>query len=165
LNLVSGTVVLGNVYAELTETFSAKNYYQDALILAKRLGNKGLEGSIFNNLGLLSYKRENIDEAKKYWERALEIAREIQDQKLEKEVLHNLSLVMLPSPETNSVNEMDEGNTNANTGSEDLQRITPTDIRPATEMISIAAVRRRRAELEREQAEKNRHGLIEHHVV
>jgi len=70
----------------------AESKYQEALVLAREMGDKSNQVGALVNLGFLLSARNNAVQGIKFWEEGLVLAREIQDGKNESLLLYNLSV-------------------------------------------------------------------------
>ena len=81
---------LGSAYSDLGQVDKAIKYYEQALEIAKEIGDRKNEGAHLGNLGSAYYGLGQVDKAIKYYEQALEIAKEIGDRRGEGADLNNL---------------------------------------------------------------------------
>jgi len=83
---------LGVIYDSMGQSIKAIEYFQQALEIAKDIGDKSREGADLGNLGLAYANLAQIDKAIEYFQQALEIARDIGDRGNEGVWLGNLGL-------------------------------------------------------------------------
>jgi tetratricopeptide (TPR) repeat protein len=88
------------VYAELGDREEAERLYEEALQIAREIGNRTVEGTTLNNLGLIAYFKGDLKTAKKLFDESLGIAQEIHNYMLESDVLNNLGLLPRRAAET-----------------------------------------------------------------
>ena len=72
---------LGNCYADLGQTARAIEYYEQALAIAREIGDRRGEGTDLGNLGNCYADLGQTARAIEYYEQALAIAREIGDRR------------------------------------------------------------------------------------
>jgi predicted ATPase/class 3 adenylate cyclase/Tfp pilus assembly protein PilF len=89
LNAVAG------VKCEQTRFDEARVDYEQALALARELGDRRLEGGVLGNLGGLHHDRGELDLARSLYEQALALAQDVGDQRWEGNAHCNLGLLML----------------------------------------------------------------------
>ena len=71
----------------------ARDYYEQALPIAREIGDREGEGVTLNNLGMLADRLGKTEEAQRYYEQALPIQREIGDREGEGLTLNNLGML------------------------------------------------------------------------
>ena len=94
-DLQSHGVVLGNLgiaYKNLGQVKKAIEYHEQALVIAKDIGDRRNEGIWLGSLGLAYSDLEQVEKAIDYYEQALVIAREIGDRRNEGIWLGNLGI-------------------------------------------------------------------------
>jgi tetratricopeptide (TPR) repeat protein len=84
---------LGNAYRNLGETRRAIEFYEQALVIDREIGNRLGEGADLNNLGLAYAELGEIHRAIEFHEKALVIDREIGNRQGEANVLMNIGNV------------------------------------------------------------------------
>lgn len=72
---------------------TADGYYEEALALAKSLGDAGQTAEILHKLSALAYRRGRMEETEQFCQEALVLARQVKNQPLEASLLTNLGLV------------------------------------------------------------------------
>ena len=83
---------LGLAYSDLGQVERAIDYYEQALAIAKEIGDRRGEGAWLGNLGLAYSDLGQVERAIDYYEQALAIAKEIGDRRNEGAWLGNLGL-------------------------------------------------------------------------
>jgi tetratricopeptide (TPR) repeat protein len=86
---------LGRVYNSLGKNPEALDYYQQALVIYREVGDRGGEGVTLNNLGLLSDSLGKKQEALDYYQQALSIRREVGDRGGEGVTLFNIGACLV----------------------------------------------------------------------
>ena len=81
---------LGSAYSDLGQVDKAIEYHEQALVIAREIGDRRGEGSRLGNLGSAYYHLGQVEKAIEYYEQALVIAREIGDRRGEGADLGNL---------------------------------------------------------------------------
>jgi tetratricopeptide (TPR) repeat protein len=81
---------LGLLARNLGQPDEARRYYEQALAIAREVGNRGSEGSTLNSLGLLARNLGQPDEARRYFEQAVGILHEVGNRSGEATALYNL---------------------------------------------------------------------------
>lgn len=81
---------LGILAYEQGHYASAWSYYEQILLIYRKLNNRTDEGNTLCNLGVLAQQLGNVTQARAYYEQHLQICREIGDQMGEAIALHNL---------------------------------------------------------------------------
>ncbi len=81
---------LGYDYDAIGQATQAISYYNQALVIAKEIGDRHGEGADLGNLGLAFKNLGQIEEAISYYQQALTISREIGDRRGEGSDLANL---------------------------------------------------------------------------
>ena len=84
----------GMAYADLGEVRRAIEYYEQALAIAREIGDRRGEGTDLGNLGNAYADLGQVRRAIEYYEQALAIAREIGDRRGEGNTLGNLGLLL-----------------------------------------------------------------------
>jgi tetratricopeptide (TPR) repeat protein len=87
-NVVLGN--LGNAYSDLGQVEKAIGYYEQALVIAREIGDRRGEGNRLGNLGSAYYQLGQVDTAIGYYDQALVISRDINDLRGEGAWLGNL---------------------------------------------------------------------------
>ncbi len=77
--------------ANLSQYTKAIEYYEQALAIAREVGNRSSEGIALNNVGLAMANLSQYTKAIEYYEQALVIAREVGNRSVEGTILNNLS--------------------------------------------------------------------------
>ena len=72
---------MGMIYADLGEARKAIEYYEQALAIAREIGDRRGEGASLGNLGRAYADLGDARKAIEYYEQALAIAREIGDKR------------------------------------------------------------------------------------
>lgn len=72
---------------------AADGYYQEALALAKSIGDAGQTAEILHKLSALAYRRGRLEETEQFCQEALVLARQVKNHHLAASVLVNLGLV------------------------------------------------------------------------
>ena len=98
----SHLVNLGNAYLELGDTRAAVGYYEQALAIAREIGDRRGEGGDLGNLGLAYETLGDTHSAIGCYEQALAIAREIGDRRGEGRHLGNLGIAYKALGDTHS---------------------------------------------------------------
>ena len=70
---------LGIAYRALGETRRAIEYYEQALTVAREIGDRRGEGADLANMGLLAKEQGDLARARQLWEQALKIYEAIED--------------------------------------------------------------------------------------
>jgi tetratricopeptide (TPR) repeat protein len=83
---------LGNAYYALGEVERAVEYYEQALVIAKEIGDRRGEGNRLGSLGNAYYALGQVERAIEFYEQALVIAKEIGDRRGEGTWLGSLGL-------------------------------------------------------------------------
>ena len=83
---------LGNAYSDLGQVERAIEYYEQALAIAREIGDRRGEGADLGNLGTAYLTLGQVERAIEYYEQALVIAREIGDRRNEGIWLGNLGI-------------------------------------------------------------------------
>jgi tetratricopeptide (TPR) repeat protein len=83
---------LGTTYYYLGDYQKAIEYYEQALVIAREIGDRHGEGNQLGNLGIAYRDLGQVEKAIKYYEQALVIAREIGDRRREGIWLGNLGI-------------------------------------------------------------------------
>jgi tetratricopeptide (TPR) repeat protein len=83
---------LGNAHLSKGQTDRAVSYYEQALAIAREVGDRRREGAWLGNLGAVHYSLGQATQAVEYFEGALVIAREMDDRRNEGNFLGNLGL-------------------------------------------------------------------------
>ena len=83
---------IGSAYVRLCQEDKAIEYYDQALVIAREIGDRRGEGAVLGNIGLAYHALGQVDKAIEYYEQALVIAREIGDRRGEGADLGNLGL-------------------------------------------------------------------------
>ncbi len=83
---------LGIAYAALGDAGKAIEYYEQALVIAREIGDRRGEGAALGNLGIAYADLGDARKAIEYYEQALAIAREIGDRRGEGAALGNLGI-------------------------------------------------------------------------
>jgi tetratricopeptide (TPR) repeat protein len=83
---------LGKVAREQSDFEQARRYFQEALTLSRKLGNRRNEGQILNNLGGIENHLRHYPEARVHLIAALAIWRTLKDLPSEARTLHNLAV-------------------------------------------------------------------------
>jgi ATP/maltotriose-dependent transcriptional regulator MalT len=81
---------LGSAYYSLGQVEKAIEYYEDALVVAREIGDRRGEGNHLGNLGSAYYSLGQVEKAIEYHEDALAIAKDIRDRRGEGIRLGNL---------------------------------------------------------------------------
>ncbi|PXF56866.1 MAG: hypothetical protein C4B59_16220 [Candidatus Methanogaster sp.] len=81
---------LGNAYSNLGQVEKAIEYYKDALVISREIGDRRGEGNRLGNLGNAYSNLGQVEKAIEYYEDALVISREIGDRRGEGNRLGNL---------------------------------------------------------------------------
>ena len=81
---------LGSAYRNMGEVGKAIGYYEQALSIARKIGDRSGEGVWLGNLGIAYKYLGEVDKAIGYYEQALSIAREIGDRRGEENHVGNL---------------------------------------------------------------------------
>lgn len=84
---------MGNCYRRLGQPDSAKNYYQQSLLLLRYQKEDKLLARTHQNIGLLEYERGNYEQAVESYLQARELYRKIKDSKGEGIVYNNIANV------------------------------------------------------------------------
>jgi len=84
---------LGSAYYHLDENNKSIKYYEQALKIAREIGNRKFEGTWLVELGIVYTHISKYRQAKEYLEQALKIAQEIGDRRLEGNCLGNIGQV------------------------------------------------------------------------
>ena len=84
--------MLGNYYLHLGSYSKAIDFYQQALIISRDIGDRGGEGNALGNLGLAYDSLGNYEKAIDFYQQQLTITREIGDRRGEGAALGNLGL-------------------------------------------------------------------------
>jgi predicted ATPase/Tfp pilus assembly protein PilF len=74
---------LGVLHHARRDLAGARAYYEEALVLHRRRGDRRAEGRVLGNLGALHHDERSFDEAMRYYERALAITAAIGDRRSE----------------------------------------------------------------------------------
>ncbi|HZA23231.1 MAG TPA: tetratricopeptide repeat protein [Dehalococcoidia bacterium] len=69
---------------------SALNYYQQALVIHRGVGNRAMEGNTLHCIGWVHHARGRYDQALENYQRALVITREVGDREGEEAILANI---------------------------------------------------------------------------
>jgi CHAT domain-containing protein/tetratricopeptide (TPR) repeat protein len=83
----------GNKYESIGQYDRAKNYYQQALEVAKEIKNRQGESNALNNLGNIYQSLGQYKNAGDFYQRSLEIYKELGDVQGEGNILNNLGIV------------------------------------------------------------------------
>ena len=83
---------LGNAYHSLGSYKEAIEFYQQSLRIAKKIGNKGLEGAAKNNLGMAYHSLGDYEKAIEFHQQSLRIAEEIGNKGSEQNAYNNLGV-------------------------------------------------------------------------
>jgi tetratricopeptide (TPR) repeat protein len=70
----------------------ALNYYQQALVIHREVGNRAGEGSMLTNIGVVYYSQGQYDQALEYYQQALVIHREVGNRAREGSTLTNIGV-------------------------------------------------------------------------
>jgi tetratricopeptide (TPR) repeat protein len=81
---------LGLAYSHLGQVEKAIEYYEQALVISREIGDRRNEGNHLGNLGSAYYHLGQVEKAIQYYEQALVIAREIGDRRGEGNALSNI---------------------------------------------------------------------------
>jgi len=84
---------LGNMYRNLNEPKKAIEYNEQALIIAREIGDRLNEGTWLGNIGLAYYSLGELKKAIEYYDQALKISREIGDRCSRGTWLANMGLI------------------------------------------------------------------------
>ena len=88
--MMFGTLGLG--YFRLAQVEKAIGYYEQALVIAREIGDRRIEGSALSNLGNVYKNLGQLEKAIKYHEQALKIMQYVRDRRGEGSVLGNLGI-------------------------------------------------------------------------
>ena len=81
---------LGTLYHAQGQYAQALNFFQQALVIVREVGNRMGEGTTLNNLGVLSHNRGQHPQALDFYQQALVVQREVGDRAGEGTTLNNL---------------------------------------------------------------------------
>ncbi len=81
---------LGSSYLHLGEVTKAIDYYEQALVVSREIGDRRNEGGLLSNLGSSYFYLGEVTKAIKFYEQALLISREIGDRRGEETYLGDL---------------------------------------------------------------------------
>jgi tetratricopeptide (TPR) repeat protein len=84
---------VGTSYGSLGKIQEALDYFEQALVISREVGNGSMEGTTLNNLGQLYNALGKMQEALDYFEQALVISREVGNRPMEGTTLNNLGMV------------------------------------------------------------------------
>ena len=101
---------LGLAYADLGDARKAIEFYEQALVIARDLGDKRTEGKWLETIGLVYAALGDVDKAIEFYEQALVIARDIGDKRNEGVWLGNLGIAYADLGETRKAIEFHEQN-------------------------------------------------------
>jgi tetratricopeptide (TPR) repeat protein len=88
---------LASIFCSISEYRNAISYYEDALVIARELGNREGEGDCLSNLGTNYAQLNSYKIAVQYFEMALDIAIQTSDRKSEAVRLGNLGFALFSS--------------------------------------------------------------------
>lgn len=89
-----GLNYIGIVYDYRKNIATASNYYNQALEIRRKLGDKRLIGNSLSNLGALYYHSGDYEKASDYYFKAIEIREEIQDSSGLSQSYNNLGILL-----------------------------------------------------------------------
>jgi tetratricopeptide (TPR) repeat protein len=98
----------GNMYWSLAEMETAREYFRQALAIAREIGDRRNEGTSLGNVGNTYITLGENEKASHCYEEALEIAREIKDRRGEGDNLSNLGNIYLSLGDTHKAKELYE---------------------------------------------------------
>jgi len=84
---------LGKIRQSLSEFDKALNYYQQALVIKQKLGDRLGEAKVLNNIGILLSNLGDKQSAMKNYEQSLSILQEIQASTSSGQVVHNIAAI------------------------------------------------------------------------
>lgn len=96
---------IGNAYSKVGDYSKALDYYNQALKVARKIGNRKLECDALINIGSSLFNLGNIDDAISTYKNALTIAKEIQDYRVRSLILGKLADAYLVLGENNQAIE------------------------------------------------------------
>ena len=82
---------LASTYLHTEDLGKAVNYFEQALELSRKIGDKKSQAIIFSNLGSAYWMVGDFSKAKQYFEQSLIFSRELGDRKAEASILTNLA--------------------------------------------------------------------------
>lgn len=85
--------LIGDALSDQGENPKALKVYQEALSIAERIGNRGIQARIIKNIGVLYVSWQKLTEAKIHYDSALVIANEIKDPLLIADCINNIGIV------------------------------------------------------------------------
>lgn len=84
-------VALGRIFQEKGELDIASKHYEKALQIVHQIGDKHLEGSIANSIGVIALNKGEYLKSQEFYERALKIDQDTGDRRGQSMLLHNLA--------------------------------------------------------------------------
>ncbi len=90
---ISRFFMVGQIFLKISEYARAEKYYKKGLQIWQPEGNRGGEGRLLGNLGIVSISLGDYENAKGYYEKALNIAQVIEDKEGEGVYLGNIGTV------------------------------------------------------------------------